>query len=60
MRLTLPVDQAVALTALAVAEQQYCPFFDFRLHLDGTRVHLEARAPADDAALLADLFGPAV
>ncbi|WP_327257775.1 MerR family transcriptional regulator [Streptomyces sp. NBC_01244] len=60
LRLTLPVEQAVALTALAAAEQQCCPFFDFRLHLDGTQVHLEVRAPADGAALLADLFGPAV
>lgn len=59
LRLTLPVEQAVALTALAAAELQCCPFFGFRLHLDGTQVHLEVRAPADGAALLADLFGPA-
>ncbi|NEE36100.1 MerR family transcriptional regulator, partial [Streptomyces sp. SID7982] len=34
-----------------------CPFFDFRLHLDGPLLHLEVRAPADGDALLTDLFG---
>jgi MerR family transcriptional regulator, copper efflux regulator len=59
MRLTLPADRSAALAALAVDEQRCCPFFDFRLHLDGPVVHLEVRARADGAALLAELFGPA-
>ena len=44
---------------LAAAEQQCCAFFDFRLHLAGRLLHLEVRAPADAAELLADLFNPA-
>lgn len=59
LRLTLPVERTVSVAALATAEQQCCPFFDFRLHLDATQVHLEVRAPGDGAALLADLFGSA-
>ncbi len=59
MRLTLPADRAAALAALAVDEQRCCPFFDFRLHLDGSVVNMEVRAPADGAALLADLFSAA-
>ncbi|GLY75779.1 MerR family transcriptional regulator [Actinoallomurus iriomotensis] len=56
VRLTLPADRAAALTALAADEQRCCPFFDFRLHLDGPVVHLEVRAPADGTALLTELF----
>ncbi|WP_258566105.1 MerR family DNA-binding protein [Streptomyces parvulus] len=59
LRLTLPVDRAARVAELAVAEQQCCQFFDFRFHLDGPRLHLEVRAPAGGAELLADLFGPA-
>ncbi|WP_455752773.1 MerR family transcriptional regulator [Streptomyces cinereoruber] len=59
LRLTLPADRTVRVTELAAAEQQCCPFFDFRLHLDGSRLHLEVRAPADGAGLLTALFGPA-
>ncbi|MFF0740592.1 MerR family transcriptional regulator [Streptomyces sp. NPDC004111] len=59
LRLTLPVDRTARVAELAAAEQQCCPFFDFRLHLDGPRLHLEVRAPADGAELLADLFGRA-
>lgn len=58
LRLTLPVERTARVADLAAAEQQCCPFFDFRLHLDGPRLHLEVRAPADGASLLADLFGP--
>lgn len=57
VRLTLPAGRAGDLAALAADEQRCCPFFDFRLHLDGPRVHLEVRAPADAAPLIADLFG---
>ncbi|MFJ5045492.1 MerR family transcriptional regulator [Streptomyces anulatus] len=59
LRLTLPVDRTARVAELAAAEQQCCPFFDFRLHLDGAHLHLEVRAPADGAELLADLFGRA-
>lgn len=56
LRLTVPAGQATAIAELAVAEQQCCPFFDFRLHLDGPVLHLEVRVPADAADLLAALF----
>jgi MerR family transcriptional regulator, copper efflux regulator len=58
LRLTLSAERTVALAELAAAEQRCCPFFDFRLHLDGTLVHLEAPAPADAAELLARLLAP--
>ncbi|MBK3594793.1 MULTISPECIES: MerR family transcriptional regulator [Streptomyces] len=59
IRLTLPADRAGAVAELAADEQQCCRFFDFRLHLDGHRLHLEVRAPADGTALLTELFGTA-
>jgi MerR family transcriptional regulator, copper efflux regulator len=59
VRLTAPAENTVALATLAAAEQRCCPFFDFRLHLDGPVVHLEARAPADAAGLLDQLFARA-
>ncbi|GGR84445.1 MerR family transcriptional regulator [Streptomyces rubiginosohelvolus] len=59
LRLTLPVERVTRVAELAAAEQECCPFFDFRLHLDGPRLHLEVRAPADGGALLTDLFGSA-
>lgn len=58
MRLTLPVARAVELTALAVAEQECCAFFDFRLHLDGPSVHMEVRAAGEASELLEQLFAP--
>jgi hypothetical protein len=57
VRLTVPADRATAVMALAADEQRCCPFFDFRLHLDGPVLHLEVRAPAEGAGLLAELFG---
>ncbi|MFJ4870763.1 MerR family transcriptional regulator [Streptomyces sp. NPDC088757] len=59
LRLTVPADRAVRVAGLAAAEQRCCPFFDFRLHLDGPVLHLEVRAPAEGRALLTDLFAPA-
>jgi DNA-binding transcriptional MerR regulator len=59
VRLTLPVECAAELTALAADEQRCCPFFDFRLQLDGPRVHLEVRAPQEARAMLDQLFAPA-
>ncbi|WP_282696189.1 MerR family transcriptional regulator [Streptomyces sp. CC208A] len=59
LRLTLPAARTAAVASLAADEQQCCPFFDFRLHLDGQELHLEVRAPAGGTGLLTDLFGPA-
>ncbi|WHT23604.1 MerR family transcriptional regulator [Crossiella sp. CA-258035] len=59
VRLVLPAGRAGEVAALAVDEQGCCPFFDFRLHLDGPVLYLEVRAPADGAELLAELFTPA-
>lgn len=56
IRLTVPTDRITVLAELAAAEQRCCPFFDFRLLLDGPRVHLEVRAPAEGASMLTDLF----
>ena len=56
LRLTVPVSRVAAVAGLAVAEQACCPFFDFRLHLDSPDLHLEVRAPAGAADLLAALF----
>jgi MerR family transcriptional regulator, copper efflux regulator len=56
MRLTLPAERAGPVAELAASEQRCCPFFDFRLHLDGPVLHLEVRAPAEGAGLLAALF----
>lgn len=56
LRLTLPAERAAAIAGLAAAEQQCCGFFDFRLHLDGPRLHLEVRAPEAGAGLLAEVF----
>jgi MerR family copper efflux transcriptional regulator len=58
VRFDLPAERAAALAALAGSEQRCCPFFDFRLHLDGPLVHLEVRAPAE-AAELVDRLSPA-
>ncbi|WP_228787999.1 MerR family transcriptional regulator [Nocardia terpenica] len=57
VRLVVPVDRAGVLAELAAAEQHCCPFFDFRLHLDGPALRLEVRAPADGTDLLAEVFG---
>ncbi|MGC4910389.1 hypothetical protein ACPXCO_15530 [Streptomyces cyaneofuscatus] len=59
MRLVLPAGRAGDVSALAAAEQECCPFFDFRLHLDGPLLRLEVRAPAEAVAALAQLFTPA-
>jgi MerR family transcriptional regulator, copper efflux regulator len=59
LRLTLPASRAAAVAALAVAEQECCPFIAFHLHLDGQALQLEVRAPAEAVLLLEDLFGAA-
>jgi DNA-binding transcriptional MerR regulator len=58
LRLTLPVDRAGAFAELAVAEQQCCPFYDFRIHVDGALMRAEVRAPKEGATILAGLFAP--
>ena len=58
VRLTVPVERAAAVADLAVAEQRCCPFFDFRLRLDGPNLHLEVRAPEAGGGLLGDLLAP--
>lgn len=57
LRLHLPIDRAAAVAELAAAEQECCPFFDFRLHFDGPDLRLEVRAPAEAGVLLEGLFG---
>lgn len=57
VEVTVSADRAADIAALAVAEQRCCPFFDFRLHLDGPVLRLEVRAPADGTDLLDALFG---
>ncbi|RBM24361.1 MerR family transcriptional regulator [Streptomyces sp. PT12] len=56
LRLTLPSARAAAVAGLAAAEQSCCAFLDFRLHLEGPDLHLQVRAPAEGAGLLAELF----
>lgn len=56
LELTVPSDRAAAVAELAVAEQACCPFFDFRIHLDGPELRLRVRAPAAGREMLAELF----
>jgi DNA-binding transcriptional MerR regulator len=56
IKLTMPSDRAAQVAGLAAAEQQCCPFPDFRLHLTGQQVHLEVRAPAEAAVMLTGLL----
>jgi MerR family transcriptional regulator, copper efflux regulator len=58
LRLTLPAGRAAAVAGLAAAEQDCCPFLDFRIHLDGPVLRLEVRAPAAAAGVLVGLFTP--
>lgn len=58
VRLIVPAERTGQIAALAAAEQQCCPFFDFLLHLDGPVLRMEVRAPAEGAALLTELFTP--
>src|SRR5699024_1170609 len=60
LRLTVPVERAGKIAALGTVEQQCCPLFDLRLHLDDPVVCLEVRAPADGAMLLTELFTPTI
>ena len=42
----LPVTLLAQVAALAAAEQECCPFFDFTLRLNGTSVELDIKVPA--------------
>jgi DNA-binding transcriptional MerR regulator len=54
---TLPVALAGPTAELAAAEQECCPFFDFRLRFAAGELRLEVRAPAGAAPVVAELFG---
>lgn len=56
LRVTLPIRLLSEVAALSAAEQQCCPFFDFRLWLAGPQVHLDVRAPEDAAPLVRGLL----
>jgi DNA-binding transcriptional MerR regulator len=56
VRLTLPAERAARIAELAAAEQRCCPFFGFRLELDGPVLHFEVRAQSDGMDLLNALF----
>lgn len=58
VELTLPIQRLSDVAELAAAEQACCPFFDFRLHLDGPDLHLQVRTPADAHDMLTALFTP--
>jgi DNA-binding transcriptional MerR regulator len=58
VRLTVPAERAARIAELAAAEQQCCPFLDFRLHFAGQLLHLDVRAPAEAASMLTDVFAP--
>lgn len=58
LRLTVPIERLATVAELAAAEQTCCPFFDFRLHLDGADLHLEVRASTEGQPMLTTLFAP--
>ncbi|MER6188750.1 MerR family transcriptional regulator [Streptomyces cyaneofuscatus] len=58
LQLTLPIGSLSTVTELAVAEQQCCPFYDFRIQIDGGVMRLEVRAPQEGATILKELFTP--
>lgn len=45
------------LARLAAAEQECCAFFDFRMHLTGSRVEFQVRAAPEADELVTGLFG---
>lgn len=59
-RLTVPIERLATVAGLAAAEQACCPFFDFRLHLDGAVLHVEVRTSAEGQPMLAAQFDPPV
>lgn len=59
LRFHLSAELAGPVAELAAAEQHCCVFFDFTVRLAGGGLRLEVRAPAEAAALLAEVFGTA-
>jgi DNA-binding transcriptional MerR regulator len=59
VRIVFPADPELAgqVAALAAAEQGCCGFFDFTLRLTPAAFHLDVRAPASAAGMVAELFG---
>ncbi|HEX3539189.1 MAG TPA: hypothetical protein VHT75_01990 [Acidimicrobiales bacterium] len=51
-------DVLVRIVDLAEREQQCCPFFGFRVQLEGGRRWLEVVAPDDAVGALAGIFSP--
>jgi MerR family copper efflux transcriptional regulator len=52
-----PAGLAGQVAALAAAEQECCPFFEFTLYLMAGELRFEVRVPEDAGPLLADMFG---
>lgn len=57
VRIILAMEMSAQIAALAVAEQQCCPFFEFVLRLADGRLAFEVRAPEQAAELVAEVFG---
>lgn len=55
-RVELPVDVLSQISALAVAEQECCPFFTFDIALRGPRFTLTITAPPEGTPMLDDLL----
>jgi len=57
--LQFPADAGTAaeLARLAVAEQQCCAFFDFRIRLAGPVIEFEVRSPDEASEVVAAMFG---
>lgn len=59
LRFHLPVDRLENATALAVAEQHCCSFYQFSFELRGAQVEMTVSAPPEGAGMLTELFGEA-
>ena len=57
LRFPADAETAAELGRLAVAEQQCCTFFDFRLRVAGPVLELEVRAPEEAGDVVAAMFG---
>lgn len=53
------VGRLTAVSELAAAEHECCPFFSFTVTVDGRGLGLEVRAPADGQDILTAVFGTA-
>ncbi|NDL55675.1 MerR family transcriptional regulator [Phytoactinopolyspora mesophila] len=57
VRVELPMTALAAVSELAVAEQQCCPFFTFDISLHGVVFFLTITAPSEGMPMLDDLIG---